>query len=213
MKSFFIAGLSAGKIARKSQAFQGWRPPARARVFGPPGPAISASFANCLRSIASRLKGGMEFHHHVQWDRPSAPPTDAAQVPCRHTRRRAGGFPAPSGCRECRYRRWRPAAPTHDARRSLLPPRPAARFLNGSTLLPSLDVPSGNSTTRVRPAINRPRISSRASAAWLRRWRVTNTERCSRARVPKKGQLLTSDLATKESGITAEKITISIQPV
>ena len=47
----------------------------------------------------------------------------------------------------------------------------------------------------------------------LRRARSTNTVRCSRARVPKKGQLATSVLATKEIGATAEKITISAQLV
>ena len=54
-------------------------------------------------------------------------------------------------------------------------------------------------------------MASRASPVSLRRALVTNTVRCSRARVPKNGQVPTSDLATKDSGATAEKITISSQ--
>ena len=56
-------------------------------------------------------------------------------------------------------------------------------------------------------------MASRATPVSLRRARSTKTVRCSRARVPKKGQVSTSDLATKESGVTAEKITMSSQLV
>ena len=90
--------------------------------------------------------------------------------------------------------------------------RAQQRAFERQHLLPSLEVPSGNSTS-ASPAISRSRISSRASPVWLRRGGSTKTVRCSRARVPKNGQLFTSDLATKDSGITAEKITMSIQPV
>ncbi len=49
-------------------------------------------------------------------------------------------------------------------------------------------------------------MASRVSPVAERRCDPTNTVRCSRARVPKKGQLATSALATKEIGATAEKI-------
>jgi hypothetical protein len=44
----------------------------------------------------------------------------------------------------------------------------------------------------------------------LRGWRSTKTVRCRRASVPKKGQLATSVLAMKLTGIREEKTSISI---
>ena len=78
-------------------------------------------------------------------------------------------------------------------------------------MLPSSsEVPSGNSTS-ISPSLKRLAMASRAAPVSLLFARATKTVRCSRARVPKKGQSLTSDLAMKDSGATAEKITMSSQ--
>ena len=54
---------------------------------------------------------------------------------------------------------------------------PTSAERNGSTRLPSLEVPSANSTTEV-PDASRLTISAMASPVWWRRARSTNTVRC-----------------------------------
>ncbi len=79
---------------------------------------------------------------------------------------------------------------------------------NGSTRLPSLEVPSANSTTDV-PPFSRLTISPTASAVWWRRLRSTNTVRCISAVTPISGQRRTSLLATKATGLSEPIATMS----
>ena len=82
--------------------------------------------------------------------------------------------------------------------------------LNGTTELPSLEVPSANSTTW-SPAWSRLRISLAFAVTSVRRVRSTNTEPCSLASQLTKGHDATSCLATKETGATAESTVMSSQ--
>ena len=78
---------------------------------------------------------------------------------------------------------------------------------NGSTRLPSLEVPSGN-RMRLSPAFSRASRSSRC-LAWCGAARSTKTVRCSFASKPKNGQLATSVLATKRAGMSEPSTVMS----
>ena len=84
--------------------------------------------------------------------------------------------------------------------------------MNGSTRLPSLDVPSANSTM-VSPCASRARISPAACPTAVRRVRSTNTVRCSRASEETNGQVPTSFLATNDTGATADSTGMSSHDV
>src|SRR5680860_1194497 len=79
---------------------------------------------------------------------------------------------------------------------------------NGTTPLPSLEVPSANRTTW-SPASSRLRISFALSPTSLRRLRSTKTERCSLASQLTNGQVETSCLATNDTGATADSTVMS----
>ena len=87
---------------------------------------------------------------------------------------------------------------------------PTSAERNGSTRLPSLEVPSANSTTEV-PEARRCTISAMASPACWRRVRSTNTVRCMRAVMPTSGHFATSRLATKATGVIDPITTMSTQ--
>ena len=80
--------------------------------------------------------------------------------------------------------------------------------MNGRTRLPSLEVPSANSTM-VSPCARRVTISPAACPTAVRRVRSTNTDRCNRANDETNGQVPTSFLATNETGATADSTGIS----
>ncbi len=86
--------ISASGLAARGRQMAGPGRPASARSLA--GGRCPASAASSLRSIGG--KGGVEFAPPRPSGRPSALPTDAGPVPCRHTRRRAAGFRGPSAC-------------------------------------------------------------------------------------------------------------------
>ena len=89
---------------------------------------------------------------------------------------------------------------------------PTSAERNGSTLLPSLDVPSAKSTM-MSPFESRPATSSACAPVAWRRSRSTKTVRCVLARKPTTGQPATSFLAMKETGATPARIGMSSQEV
>ena len=80
----------------------------------------------------------------------------------------------------------------------------------GTTPLPSLEVPSANSTMWSPPA-SRLKISFALSPTSFRLLRSTNTERCSLASQFTNGQDATSCFATNDTGATAESTVMSSQ--
>ncbi len=91
------------------------------------------------------------------------------------------------------------------SRRSCATPNRALR--NGSTRVPSLLVPSGNSI-RLSPVFSRCIIASRLLLVLFER-RSTKIVRCALARVLKNGQVATSALATKLPGIRPPSTSMS----
>ena len=89
---------------------------------------------------------------------------------------------------------------------------PNSDVLKGNTRLPSLDVPSANKTT-VSPCSSRAMIALAASPVAWRRVRSMKIERCRRAKAETKGQPPTSNLATNETGASADRTGMSSQDV
>ena len=186
----------------------------------PPEPAPAPDGSSPRRSAASSLRptwstiSGSWNCTTTSTGPAFRPPTDAAPAPCRHTRQKGPVLPSHRDAMACRHRRRRPAAPSHDgpSADSTRSAAPISALLNGSTRLPSFDVPSGNSTSVSPPpggpgSDRAPRRSGCAACA-RRRPCAAAARGCRRT-----ASSLTSDLATKEIGITAEKTTMSSQEV